>query len=41
MWWNMLIKSHNLNLGPKGINENKKENRKGDLMELFISSINK
>jgi hypothetical protein len=36
MWWNMLIESHNLNLGPQGIHENKIENRKGDLIELFI-----
>jgi hypothetical protein len=28
-------------LGLQSINENKIENRKGDLMELFISSINK
>jgi hypothetical protein len=41
MWWNMLIKSHNLNLGPQSINENKIENRKGDLMKPYVASINK
>jgi hypothetical protein len=35
-----VTKSHNLNLGPQSISENKIENRKGDLMELVISSIN-
>jgi hypothetical protein len=37
MWWNILIKSHNLNLGPQSIYENKKK----DLMELFIPPKNK
>ena len=40
VWGYILIKSHNLNLGPQSINENKIEIRKGDLMELLISSIN-
>jgi hypothetical protein len=41
MWWNILIKSHNLNLGPQSIYENQIENKKGDLVELFIPPMNK
>jgi hypothetical protein len=39
MWGYIIIKSHKLNLGPQCINEI--ENKKGDLMKLFVASINK
>jgi hypothetical protein len=37
MWGYILIKSHNLNLGPQILNENKIENKKGGFNETIYS----
>jgi hypothetical protein len=37
MWGYSLIKSHNLNLGPQSINENKIENKKEGFNETIYS----